>query len=266
MHKTRLLALTIARFATAVTLIAFSIQQFIYVGFRPVVLPYWPASLPGFRYAVYGCSVLMIAAAIWLLFTRDVRQVASLLGTAVLVLAIAGHLPYQLTHNLQQLGSWTDTSKIFAFSGSAFILAGAYAPVPGSGKWLWGLPERLIPLGPVLFSVVLIFCGIEHFVYTDFVAAIIPAYIPWHVFWTYFGGVILIGAGVAIATRVQLGLVATLMGITLFLWVLMLHIPRAIADPHSGQGNEWTSVFEASCFSAIAFVLAVTAKRSSSAL
>jgi hypothetical protein len=42
----------------------------------------------------------------------------------------------------------------------------------------------------------------------------------------------------------------------IFLWFIMLHIPRAIADPHSGNGNEWTSVFEALAFSGIAFLMA----------
>ena len=37
----------------------------------------------------------------------------------------------------------------------------------------------------------------------------------------------------------------------------MLHIPRAIADPHSGLGNEWTSVCETLAFSGIAFMTAV---------
>jgi hypothetical protein len=35
----------------------------------------------------------------------------------------------------------------------------------------------------------------------------------------------------------------------------VLHIPRGIADPHSGDGNEWTSVFEALSFSGIAFLI-----------
>jgi len=50
--------------------------------------------------------------------------------------------------------------------------------------------------------------------------------------------------------------VALLLGLMLFFWVFMLHIPRAIADPHSGNGNEWASVFEALAFSGIAFLIA----------
>jgi hypothetical protein len=41
----------------------------------------------------------------------------------------------------------------------------------------------------------------------------------------------------------------------IFLWVLMLHIPRAIADPYTNVGNEWASVFEALAFSGMAFML-----------
>jgi hypothetical protein len=44
----------------------------------------------------------------------------------------------------------------------------------------------------------------------------------------------------------------------LLTWVLILHIPRAIADPYSGVGGEWTSVFEALAESGIAFILGET--------
>jgi hypothetical protein len=41
----------------------------------------------------------------------------------------------------------------------------------------------------------------------------------------------------------------------------VLHIPRAIADPHSGHGDEWSGVFEALAFSGIAFILSQTLPR-----
>lgn len=39
----------------------------------------------------------------------------------------------------------------------------------------------------------------------------------------------------------------------LLLWFVILHIPRAIADPAIEKGNEITSVFQALAFSGIAF-------------
>ena len=58
--------------------------------------------------------------------------------------------------------------------------------------------------------------------------------------------------------RVRARLAATLLGTMVFIWVLILHIPRAIADPYSGVGGEWTSVFEALAESGIAFILGET--------
>ena len=40
----------------------------------------------------------------------------------------------------------------------------------------------------------------------------------------------------------------------IFLWVLMLHIPRAVAAPH--DSNETTAVFEALAISGAAFLVA----------
>ena len=53
-------------------------------------------------------------------------------------------------------------------------------------------------------------------------------------------------------------LAGTLLGTMLFVWVLVLHIPRAVADPYGAIGNEWTSVFQALAFSGVAFILGET--------
>jgi uncharacterized membrane protein YphA (DoxX/SURF4 family) len=83
----------------------------------------------------------------------------------------------------------------------------------------------------------------------------VPGWIPWPYFWTYFAGSALIAGGVGIVINVKRRLAAFLLGLAIFSWFIVLHIPRAIADPHSGNGNEWTSVFEAFGFSGIALIL-----------
>jgi hypothetical protein len=50
-------------------------------------------------------------------------------------------------------------------------------------------------------------------------------------------------------------LISILLGIMLFLWVLMLHLPGAINDPYVDKGNLITSTFEALAFAGIAFVI-----------
>ena len=42
----------------------------------------------------------------------------------------------------------------------------------------------------------------------------------------------------------------------IFLWVVMLHIPRAVTATPATRANETTAVFEALAFSGLAFLLA----------
>jgi uncharacterized membrane protein len=116
------------------------------------------------------------------------------------------------------------------------------------------LLERFIPLGRFFFAAFLILCGIEHFIYIDLVATMVPAWIPGSVFWASFAGVALIAGGVGIIVPLTTRLAGALSGLMIFLWVFLVHIPRAVAMRNS---NETTAVFEALAMSGIAFIVAV---------
>ncbi|WP_299356191.1 hypothetical protein [Mucilaginibacter sp.] len=73
-------------------------------------------------------------------------------------------------------------------------------------------------------------------------------------------GVALIAGAAGIILNIKRQLAANLLGAIIFIWLITLHIPRAIADPVSGNGNEIVSVFEALAFSGIAFLIAANAK------
>ena len=125
--------------------------------------------------------------------------------------------------------------------------------VPPAGRG----EKALIPAGSILFSITMIVFGIEHFLYPDFVKTLVPGWIPFPLFWTYFAAVALIGAGLGILLRIRVKLIATLLGIMIFVWFLVLHIPRAVVAPASDYGNELSSVFEALAFSGVALVIAM---------
>ncbi len=148
--------------------------------------------------------------------------------------------------------------KNWPFPEEPFVIAGSYPErkLLADKSSLENLMDAFIAIGSIFFSVTMIVFGIDHFLYTKFVATLIPAWIPWHIFWTYFAGTALIGAGICIILKIQLKLIGILLGIMLFIWFVILHIPRAIADPYVDKGNEVTSVFEALAFSGIAFIIA----------
>lgn len=157
------------------------------------------------------------------------------------------------------LGVWTDALKILAFSGGAFITAMTFG---GSAKP--NQLERFAVIGKYFFALLLVLFGIDHFLYTDFVKPLVPSWIPGtQLFWTYVGGVALIASGVAIFIGFKPRLIGILLGVMLLLWLIVLHIPRAIIAPATDNGNEWTSVLQALAFSGTAFMYAVSGKRKS---
>ena len=82
---------------------------------------------------------------------------------------------------------------------------------------------------------------------------LVPAWIPGHMFWTYFAGVALIAGGVGLLLPQTARLAAALSGVMIFLWVVLLHVPRAMAATDAQSRNEWTAVFEALAISGIGF-------------
>jgi uncharacterized membrane protein YphA (DoxX/SURF4 family) len=246
-------------------------QQFLDGAFRPVLLPAWPAWLPGLSIFAYLAGAALIACALAILFEKRARAVALVLGGVFLLLAVFGHLPYELFADPYNgyLYVWSNALKELTLSGGAFVIAGSYSSGNATGPQpsaLTKLLEKFIPVAPVFFAIMLIAFGIEHFLYAGGVKTMVPAWIPpGQVFWTYFAAIALIGSGIALIFKIQLRLIATLLGIMIFCWFILLHIPRAAAAPPTDKGNELTSVFEALGFSGIAFVIACTVKKGKAA-
>ena len=224
-------------------------------------MPHWPSWIPGLAVWVYLASAALIGSGVAIILEKKARTVALVLGGILLVVLGLCHVPYQIIANpyIHHLGTWSDQFKVLALSGGGFVVAGSFPDKKaktGSRFSLIRLLETFIPVGGVFFSITMITFGICHFLYVENVATLVPAWIPGHVFWTYFAAVALIGSGTAIILRITINLVGILLGTMIFLWFVFLHIPRAIADPFVLKGNEVTSVFEALGFSGIAFVIA----------
>ena len=91
--------------------------------------------------------------------------------------------------------------------------------------------QRWIPrLGEFLLALLLVYSSVMHFRYATFVATIVPPWMPFRLFWAYFTGAALFAAGAGIALHKQTHLAATLLGIMLFLFVMLIHMPSLAAS------------------------------------
>lgn len=115
--------------------------------------------------------------------------------------------------------------------------------------------DKARPLGRVALAVPMAVFGAEHLSSARAIMNGVPAWMPGRLFWTYFVGIALIAVALSIIFRLRIRLSAALLGIMLFCFVAMIHVPNAIAAPHNRI--LWTIVARDSSFGAGAILLAI---------
>jgi uncharacterized membrane protein YphA (DoxX/SURF4 family) len=241
------------------------IHQLFYGKFCVMIVPDWPVQNIGYILLAYAGSIALAGAGLAIAFGWHARATSLLLGGSLLILLVASYIPYEFLHNpyYNHIATWANAFKELAFAGGAFVVAGTYTEGTSYRSSLLRFLEKLVPAGRWFFSITMITFGIIHFLYLEFVQNLVPAWMPYHSFWTLFTGVCLVGAGVSIVTRIQTHRVANLLAVMIFFWIFMVHLPRAIATPFEAEGNEITSAFSALAFcgTALAIANAATARR-----
>jgi uncharacterized membrane protein len=138
------------------------------------------------------------------------------------------------------------------FAAAALTLIGVFA-VRRELTEATGL-DKILALGGAFVAASLAAFSSEHFGLAKFIQQGVPSWIPWHLFWAYFVGCALLAAALSIATNVQVRLSATLLGIMIFFFVLSIHLPKVLANPHDRIA--WAVLVRDSSFAAGAWALA----------
>jgi uncharacterized membrane protein len=238
---------SLGRVFFAVALIAFAAEQFLFGDFIPGRAAEWPAGVPGRLAWAYVSGAVFIACGVALLVGTRVREAGIVAGALIFAWAVVRNVPPALADRIYG-GAWTNLGKGLALFGGAFALAGSAKPETAG----------FFNLGRGCLAAFFVSSGIQHFLFAQWVATLVPAWIPGAVFWTCFAGVALIAGGAGLVMPWTARWAAALSGLMIGLWVVILHVPRALTAA-AGQGrNEWTAVFEALAISGIAFVLAGT--------
>ncbi len=250
-------------------IVALGVHQLVIKDFRPEILPPFPAW--AHEYTVFpiltGIALIFAGTMISGLFKIKLvstKNICLYSGFCFLALIITCHLPYILIlspDKASRLDVWFGAGEALAYSGGAFVMAGSFSENSFSGGrkksfvlWL----EKFIPLGRIFYSILIILFGCSHFVFTDFVSAMVPKWFGVPVFWTYFAGAALIGSGIAIIFKIWIKPIAFLLAIMLFLFFIFFHVPDAIANPYVSGGNEIVRAIIALLFCGIALVIALT--------
>lgn len=218
-------------------------------------MPPLPPWAPGGAGGAYATGALLVVAGTSILIGRKARAGAAFVGGLFFLCVIVLHGPR--IHDIVHSGvERTRAFEPLAMSGAALALISLLPRESGWSRRLNDPPAWLTRTGRWLFAVSMVVFGVQHFLYTKYIASLVSSWIPWHVFWVCFTGAGFIVAGLTILAERLGRLGATWLGVMFFLWTVLLHAPRVAAALHNE--NEWNSAFVALALSGASFIVART--------
>lgn len=217
------------------------------------LFPVWPAGLPGREVGVRGLGAILMICGAMIAAKKQARAAAVIIGIVVLIAVLGLHLPRSVRSG--NFGDeWLNFFKWLAMAAGAFLVADTFKS-PGLWSWIERVTGLFSRNAKWLLAVFMIGAALLHVRFASPISQYyIPAWIPGRLFWTYFTAGTLTAGGIGILIRSTARLAALLTSLMIFLWCLLLHIPRTVAEPRNPA--EWCGIFEALAFSVIAFVLA----------
>jgi uncharacterized membrane protein YphA (DoxX/SURF4 family) len=246
----------------SLALIVYGVQQFYFSSFRNVFFSAYEKYLPFLNVLAWLFGLYLIVSALFILTGKKVFKVSAILGFVFLALFFITQIPYQVFSEpySNYLALWVNPLKEFALAGGAFVVAGSMPAQAVNSKFLKGL-HQLTPYGNLFFLFTMTCFGILHLSLGPRLEYIVPSWWPHPLFWIYFTGAALIGAGVSIMLGIRIRVVALFLALMIFLWFWMVHIPAGIKRPVFDRGNLLASAFDALAFSGIALLIAATVKQ-----
>lgn len=191
----------------------------------------------------------LAAAGVSLIVNRGARIAAAFISAFLAFWGIVLQVPKLLA---SEEAAWLAPAEILAVAAGAwtlFWLSGAEAP----------FRTRAVQLGTTFFGLMLPVFGVAHFLYIDFTASMIPEWIPYRVFWAWFTGVGHVAAGLAITLGVIPRIGATLLATMFSGFVLLVHVPRVVAD--ADNRTEWHLLSTALLLTGAAWIVASALSR-----
>lgn len=121
---------------------------------------------------------------------------------------------------------------MWAYLAFTVVFVVGLVAITGRGDWKRARGfDKLILFGPIFYAAPLAAFATEHFTQTKVIASIVPKWMPWHYFWAYFVGTCFLAAALSLVTGIRARLAASLVALTMFLFVTLMYIPATLRHP-----------------------------------
>lgn len=217
----------------AAALAVFSTEHFTAARDLAPIVPRW---LPFPLFWTYFVGTALLAAAISFIAYRCVRWSAALLALFFLIIVATLDIRGIPTH-LHDRFFWILTVRETSFAGGAMVLAGTVWPAANRAI------RALIPVGRTIVAGVMVFYGIEHFLFPRNVPGVpleklTPTWIPAPVLISYVVGIALVLAGLAMLNPRTARNASAGAGLVLVVLTALFYVPIAVVELRSPLGVE----------------------------
>jgi uncharacterized membrane protein len=223
--------------ALAATMIAIGIMGFIAGDFAPIWQPV-SKTMPGRDVLVYLTALIALIAGIGLFWQRAAASAARLLlGVLVLwLLVFKAPSIWRAPTNSISYENCGETSVIVA---GVWMLYAWFANDWDKLRLGFVCGKSGVRIARTLYGLALIAFGIAHVQYVKETAALVPSWLPAHLFWAYFTGCAYIVAGIGVASGVLARAAAALVAVQMGMFTLLIWAPTIVAGPSAEQWSEF---------------------------
>ena len=176
----------------AVVLIGLGILGLVKGDFAPGWQPV-PASMPGRQLLAYLCALICIACGLGVLWRRTAALAARVLFAWLLAWLLLLRLPWLLVSFTVDI--WWSASSTAIVTATTWVLYISLASDWDKQRFGFFTGDKGLRIARALFGLGLIPIGLAHFLYLEATAPLVPAWLQWPVFWSYFTGGGFIAAG-----------------------------------------------------------------------